>query len=65
MAVQIAVIAAPLVCGTLGEKVGFHWGFGAAGVGMLIGLVTYLAGRRWLPPEPGRARAPPRWRSRR
>ena len=52
MAVQIAVIAAPIVCGTLGEKVGFHWGFGAAGVGMLIGLVTYLAGRGWLPPEP-------------
>jgi len=56
MAVQIAVIGAPLVCGTLGEKVGFHWGFGAAGVGMLIGLVTYLAGRGWLPPEPARAK---------
>ncbi|MCK9688014.1 peptide MFS transporter [Scleromatobacter humisilvae] len=52
MSVQIAVIGAPLVCGTLGEKVGFHWGFGAAGVGMLIGLVTYLVGRGWLPPEP-------------
>jgi POT family proton-dependent oligopeptide transporter len=52
MSVQIAVIGAPLVCGTLGEKVGFHWGFGAAGVGMLIGLATYLAGRGWLPPEP-------------
>lgn len=52
MAVQIAVIAAPIVCGTLGEKVGFHWGFGAAGIGMLIGLFTYLAGRKWLPPEP-------------
>ena len=54
LAVQIAVIAAPFVCGTLGQKVGWHWGFGAAGVGMLIGLVTYLAGRRWLPPEPVR-----------
>ncbi|MFL6627849.1 MAG: peptide MFS transporter [Vitreoscilla sp.] len=54
MAVQIAVIAAPIVCGTLGEKVGFHWGFGAAGIGMLIGLATYLAGRGWLPPEPAR-----------
>jgi len=56
MAVQIAVIGAPLVCGTLGEKVGFHWGFGAAGVGMLIGLATYLAGRGWLPPEPALAK---------
>jgi POT family proton-dependent oligopeptide transporter len=53
MAVQIAVIGAPLVCGTLGEKVGFHWGFGAAGIGMVIGLITYLAGRGWLPPDPG------------
>jgi POT family proton-dependent oligopeptide transporter len=53
MAVQLAVIGAPLVCGTLGEKVGFHWGFGAAGVGMVIGLFTYLAGRGWLPPDPG------------
>jgi POT family proton-dependent oligopeptide transporter len=52
LAVQIAVILAPIVCGTLGEKVAWHWGFGAAGVGMLIGLAVYLAGRRWLPPEP-------------
>ena len=52
MAVQVAVIVSPLVCGTLGQKVGYHWGFGVAGVGMLIGLVTYLAGRRWLPADP-------------
>ncbi|MFG6467097.1 peptide MFS transporter [Roseateles sp. BYS87W] len=58
LAVQIAVIAAPIVCGTLGERVGWHWGFGSAGVGMLIGLVVYLAGRRHLPPEaPRRAAA--------
>src|SRR6185295_15648557 len=52
LAVQIAVILAPIVCGTLGEKVAWHWGFGAAGVGMVIGLFVYLYGRRWLPPEP-------------
>lgn len=57
LAVQIAVIAAPIVCGTLGEKVGWHWGFGSAGVGMLIGLFVYLAGRRWLPPEAPRGNA--------
>lgn len=56
LAVQIAVILAPIVCGTLGEKVAWHWGFGAAGVGMLIGLVVYLAGRRHFPPEAPRAR---------
>src|SRR6266571_3580468 len=43
------VIAAPLIAGTLGEKVGWHWGFGAAGVGMLIGLTIYRSGRKWLP----------------
>ena len=57
LAVQIAVIVAPIVCGTLGEKVAWHWGFGAAGVGMVIGLAVYLAGRRWLPPEPARGAA--------
>jgi POT family proton-dependent oligopeptide transporter len=49
LAIALAVIAAPLISGTLGEKVGWHWGFGAAGVGMLVGLATYLAGRKWLP----------------
>lgn len=57
MSVSVAVIAAPLVCGALGEKVAFRWGFAAAGVGMLIGLATYLAGRRWLPADPPVVRA--------
>lgn len=56
LAVNIAVIITPFVCGTLGEKVGWHYGFGAAGVMMVIGLIIYLWGRRWLPAEapPGR-----------
>src|SRR5207248_2984056 len=45
------VIISPLITGTLGEKVGWHWGFGAAGVGMLIGLTIYLAGRHFMPPD--------------
>lgn len=49
LAIALSVIAAPLISGTLGEKVGWHWGFGAAGVGMLVGLATYLSGRKWLP----------------
>ena len=49
--INAAVIISPLVTGTLGEKVGWHWGFGAAGVGMLIGLAIYLAGRKYLPPD--------------
>ena len=47
--INAGVIAAPLIAGTLGEKVGWHYGFGAAGVGMLIGLTIYLSGRKWLP----------------
>lgn len=49
--INAAVIVSPLVTGTLGESYGWHYGFGAAGVGMVIGLVIYLAGRRWLPPD--------------
>lgn len=47
-----AVVAAPLIAGTLGEVYGWHYGFGAAGVGMVLGLVIYLSGRKWLPVEP-------------
>jgi POT family proton-dependent oligopeptide transporter len=49
--INAGVIISPLICGTLGEKVGWHWGFGAAGVGMLIGLGIYLAGQRYLPSD--------------
>ncbi len=54
--IAVAAVIAPLVCGTLGEKVAWKWGFGAAGIGMVIGLVTYLTGRRYLPAEPLRTR---------
>jgi POT family proton-dependent oligopeptide transporter len=50
--IQLAVIVSPFVCGTLGQVYGWDWGFGAAGVGMVIGLLVYLSGRGWLPPEP-------------
>ena len=50
-ALNVGALIAPLVIGTLGEKVGWHWGFGAAGVGMIIGLAIYLSGRRHLPPD--------------
>jgi proton-dependent oligopeptide transporter, POT family len=51
MAVNVGSMSAPLVSGTLGEQVGWHWGFGAAGIGMLIGLTIYLFGRRHQPPD--------------
>ncbi len=59
MGINLGAMFSPLVCGTLGQTVGWHWGFGAAGVGMLVGLVVYLWGRRWLGPEPPRAAVPP------
>jgi POT family proton-dependent oligopeptide transporter len=51
MAANVGVFTAPLICGTLGEVVGWHWGFGAAGVGMLISLGIYIAGYRQLPAD--------------
>jgi POT family proton-dependent oligopeptide transporter len=49
--INLGGLLAPLVCGTLGELYGWHWGFGAAGVGMLLGLTIYVLGGKWLPPE--------------
>jgi len=52
--INLGAFAAPLVIGTIGEIFGFHWGFAAAGLGMLIAMGTYVAGGAYLPPEPGR-----------
>lgn len=51
IAINVSVIAAPLVAGTLGERVGWHWGFGTAGVVMVIGLILYLMAGPWLPAD--------------
>lgn len=61
--INVSVIIAPLISGTLGQKVGWHYGFGCAGIVMVLGLIIYLRGRRWLAPEQPRrqaADAPPR-----
>jgi len=49
--INVSVIIAPLISGTLGQKVGWHYGFGCAGVVMVLGLIIYLSGRRYLPVE--------------
>src|SRR3954471_11740252 len=49
--VNIGGFLAPLVCGTLGETFGWHWGFGAPGVGMALGLLLSLSGQRYLPAQ--------------
>jgi POT family proton-dependent oligopeptide transporter len=57
MGVNLGAFICPFVCGTLGEQVGWHWGFGAAAVGMVAGLATYVIYRErylkgiGLPPE--------------
>ncbi len=49
MGINLGAFFSPLICGTLGEKVGWHWGFGAAGVGMLLGLFFYWLGSGLIP----------------
>ena len=56
--VNVGAFMAPLVCGTLGQTLGWHYGFGAAGVGMVIGLVFYLLNQDKLVTEPLPATAP-------
>src|SRR6185503_18149051 len=43
MGINLGAAIGPLICSTLGEKVNWHYGFGAAGVGMVLGLVQYRA----------------------
>jgi POT family proton-dependent oligopeptide transporter len=47
--INTGALIAPLVCGTIGELYGWHWGFTVAGIGMMVGLATYLLGSRYLP----------------
>jgi POT family proton-dependent oligopeptide transporter len=50
MGINLGGFIAPLICGYLGQRVGWHYGFGAAGVGMLLGLAAYLTLRaKYLP----------------
>src|SRR4249920_615416 len=44
--INLGAFFSPLVCGTLGQRVGWHWGFAAAGVGMVLGLVFYLLNQK-------------------
>ena len=48
LGINAGVIISPLIVGTLGEKVGWHYGFAAAGVGMLLAIAIYLFGQKYL-----------------
>ncbi len=51
MGINLGAFFSPLVCGTLGQRLGWHYGFGAAGAGMVAGLGLYLLGQRALAPD--------------
>jgi POT family proton-dependent oligopeptide transporter len=48
MGINIGAAFSPLICGWLGQKVGWHWGFGAAALGMTLGIVQYVVGGKRL-----------------
>ncbi len=48
MGINIGALISPLVCGYLGENINWHYGFGAAGVGMTLGIVQYVLGAKYL-----------------
>jgi POT family proton-dependent oligopeptide transporter len=57
MGINVGAMICPFIVGTLGERVGWHWGFGAAAIGMALGLIVYMFSRPFylrgigLPPE--------------
>ncbi|MGA7386606.1 MAG: peptide MFS transporter [Pseudolabrys sp.] len=49
--INLGAFLAPLICGTLGEELGWHYGFTAAGVGMTLSLIIFLAATPHLPKD--------------
>ena len=63
MGINLGALLSPLGCGYLGERYGWHWGFGLAGVGMLVGLFVFLRAQPLLegicdPPQPSALKRP-------
>lgn len=48
MGVNLGAFIGPMICGALASSLGWHWGFGAAGVGMVLGLIQFRISRPWL-----------------
>ena len=57
--INVGAFFGPVLCGALGETYGWHWGFAAAGIGMMIGLAIYLTGYRHMPDQRRAASAAP------
>lgn len=58
MGINLGAYFSPKICGALGEKVGWHWGFSAAAIGMAAGLAVFVWGQKFL----DRVGLPPRKR---
>lgn len=56
MGINLGALVALLLCGWLAQTYGWHWGFAAAGIGMAVGLLTYLGFRRYVPQDAPRVR---------
>ncbi|MCK6457421.1 MAG: peptide MFS transporter [Phycisphaerae bacterium] len=57
MGINIGAFLSPIACGQIGQRYGFHYGFGLAGIGMVVGLIIFLCGKHLLgdhglPPNP-------------
>ena len=48
MGINLGAFLAPIFCGWVGETYNWHYGFGLAAVGMLIGQITYFFGQKYL-----------------
>ncbi|GGD19991.1 peptide MFS transporter [Flavobacterium orientale] len=48
MGINLGSFVATLLCGWLGENYGWGYGFGAAGIGMILGLITFIYGQKYL-----------------
>ena len=60
MGINTGAFVAPLITGWLGQKINWHIGFAAAGVGMVIGLIQYVAGRKYLTPVSEKSKDEPK-----
>lgn len=63
MGINLGSFLASIICVWLGETYGWAYGFGAAGVGMLLGLTVFIGGKKYLmgkgePPDPEALRKP-------
>ncbi|HEY0270713.1 MAG TPA: peptide MFS transporter [Sphingomonas sp.] len=69
MSINAGGLLGPFLCGAVGEVYGWHKGFGLAGGMMMVALVVYMAGRRWMPADRREPRirpaplAPGQWRN--